>query len=65
MGLIALGLFMWTVIAVSIVAAWIVARRQAERTASKCCRQELQPFDNWREVFVEFLAQYDNDKTGE
>lgn len=63
--LVLLGLFMWTVIAVSVAAAWFVSRGQARRTAYKRCREELRPFDEWREVFVDFLNQRNNDRTGE
>lgn len=63
--LVLLGLFMWIVIAISVAAAWFVSRSQAQRTADKRCRQELRPFDEWREVFVEFLSQRNDNKTGE
>ena len=63
--IIALGLFLWTVIGCSVATAWHVSRSTAEKAAEKQPGKALQSFYEWQEVFAQYLEQRNNHKTGE
>lgn len=63
--LIALGLFMWTVIAASIVAALRFTRNRELKRAKTCPKSLTLSVGEWQQLLTDYLSKRDNDKTGE
>lgn len=63
--LVLLGLFMWIVIAASIVAALRFTRNREVKRAKTCPKSPALFVGEWQQLLTDYLSKCDNDKTGE
>lgn len=65
MALVLLGLFLWTVIGLSIVAALRLARSRELKKAKACPKSLMLSVGEWQQLLTDYLNRQDRNKTGE